>query len=93
MSNSINDKKLFSANDFIKLGGLLVSLCGLYFALRSDIRDIRAEQKSDNKIVNSQIELLQAANSRQDNRTNELEKWKYKVDAILNDEPKIKRNK
>lgn len=87
----------FSTTDIIKgIGGVLFIGSAWYHIIKSQdelkqmISEVKIYKTADDKVVNNRLEKLEYNMSLNSNRINELEKWKYKVDAIIPEKLKIK---
>lgn len=85
------DKKILSIENFIKLGILLGALFTFGYDIKTEVRELIINSKADGRINEQRFSILEASTNDHGMRLNDIDKWRYRVDAILPDEPKIKR--
>lgn len=88
---SVLDKAKFSFNDFVKGAVLLCSIGSMWYNLKLDnaelkaeVRELKAYKDADDKAVNMRIEKLELLTNNYDNRANENEKNIVRILAVLN---------
>lgn len=81
---------MFSASDFIKLFGFIAGLATLYYQLKTDMREMTFSALASNKITDSRLENLEISQSRTTNKQNDFEKFQFKVEAILENDNRLK---
>ena len=81
---------MFSASDFIKLFGFIAGLATLYYQLKTDMREIAFSAMASNKITDSRLSNLEFAQAKTNNKQNDFEKFQFKVEAILENDNRLK---
>jgi hypothetical protein len=95
---SVLEKKAFSFNDFAKLALTLGTIFSMWYNLKLDIKDVKTEvsdlktyKTADDLVINTKVSRLEQMAENTNNRTNELERNFFRLQAIIpNRIPEIK---
>lgn len=87
---SVLEKKAFSFSDISRLAVTLGAIFSMWYNLKLDIREVKTEvsdlktyKNADDLVINAKVSRLEQLAENTSNRTNQLERDFFKIQAIM----------